>query len=312
MKPSKKLGFFLKLISSVVILGIFISFLDLKTLIGAISSANLSYLVLTFGLILFGVLLSSIRLWLLLKKCTIQVPFQTIVLAYHAGTFFNSFLPSSVGGDVVKSSLLAKDFKTLPIFIVISVFERVSGLIALTMIASVSGFFLDTTFPRWLVLSVTTLSFLLIISVFFAPIFTTKVVQFLPDRFKNWQVFDILKNFPVLFFFIATLPVSLIFQLVAIGSVFTVALSLGLDVSLFTLSFVVPLVSILVLLPISFNGLGLREVGFASLLAFAGVPLVESAALSLVLFGVGTVANATGFLSFLFLQFRSNENPQKS
>lgn len=63
---------------------------------------------------------------------------------------------------------------------------------------------------------------------------------------------------------------------------------------------VVPLVTLLTLLPVSLNGLGLREGGFVFFLGQLGIPQAQALALSLLVFGLTLLFSLAGGVCLLF------------
>jgi uncharacterized membrane protein YbhN (UPF0104 family) len=93
---------------------------------------------------------------------------------------------------------------------------------------------------------------------------------------------------------------SLLVQTVAVLLVWCLGVGLGLDVPITYYCVVVPMVSLLMLLPISVNGMGVREGGMVLFLLPLGVE--ESAALTLAFlwFTAGVAVSLMGGLVYLF------------
>ena len=87
---------------------------------------------------------------------------------------------------------------------------------------------------------------------------------------------------------------SLVVQSAGVVHMGLIALAMGLDVSWSYLAVVVPLVALLTLLPVSINGMGLREVGLVALLGPVGVPAASAVTLSLLQFGAAFAASLLG------------------
>jgi hypothetical protein len=75
---------------------------------------------------------------------------------------------------------------------------------------------------------------------------------------------------------------------------------LGLPVPLAYYGVFVPLVALLTLLPVSVNGMGLRELGTVVLLAPVGVSTEKAVTLSVLTFAAFTAAGLCGGLFYLF------------
>jgi len=78
---------------------------------------------------------------------------------------------------------------------------------------------------------------------------------------------------------------------------------LGLEVPFAYYCVLISVVSVLTLLPISVNGMGLREVGTVVLLAPLNVGDAEAVTLSLLIFAVQAAASLCGSLFYLFGRF---------
>jgi uncharacterized protein (TIRG00374 family) len=98
------------------------------------------------------------------------------------------------------------------------------------------------------------------------------------------------------------------YQLLCVGLTAVLAAGLGIDVSYIDLCWVFGVISLLLFLPISVGGLGVREGGFVGLLAGLGVAGDRAMALSLACFGVEVVQGLAGFAVHLSTNGRSSEN----
>ena len=91
----------------------------------------LLYLVLGF----VGVLISSIK-WLVLARSHRMSPsLSYLVSLYMVGYFFNNFLPTSIGGDVVRGHALGMAFGKKPEAMASVFMERFTGFTALVVFA---------------------------------------------------------------------------------------------------------------------------------------------------------------------------------
>ncbi len=92
---------------------------------------------------------------------------------------------------------------------------------------------------------------------------------------------------------------SLVVQLANVVLAWLIGEGLGLPIPPLYYGVLVPLVSILTLLPISLNGMGLREGGTVLLLAPLGVSSASAVTLSILIFAVYTAASLTGGVFYL-------------
>jgi uncharacterized membrane protein YbhN (UPF0104 family) len=93
---------------------------------------------------------------------------------------------------------------------------------------------------------------------------------------------------------------SLVVQLANVVLVWLIGEGMGLPVPPLYYGVLVPLVSILTLLPISLNGMGLREAGTVVLLSPLGVSSASAVTLSLLIFAVYTASSLSGGVFYLF------------
>src|ERR1700759_3968597 len=85
--------------------------------------------------------LSAWRWHLLLKPQGIDVPFSRVLGYYFLGMYFNFFLPSAIGGDVVKVYYLNKETKQLSASTASVFFDRDIGMGGLVLIALVTAIY---------------------------------------------------------------------------------------------------------------------------------------------------------------------------
>lgn len=86
-----------------------------------------------------GLLLTFLR-WFVLVRAQ-ELPFTLLDAARlgFIGQFFNAFLPGSVGGDLVKAGLLAREQSRRTVAVSTIVVDRVIGLIGLLFLAGIAG-----------------------------------------------------------------------------------------------------------------------------------------------------------------------------
>ena len=76
--------------------------------------------------------------------------------------------------------------------------------------------------------------------------------------------------------------------------------ALAIDVPLGTYFLLIPVVLLVMLLPITVNGLGTSQVAFQYLFGQAGVPAPQAVALSILFVALGVVGNLPGGLLYAF------------
>ena len=207
-----------------------------------------------------GQLLSSLKWWTLVRSGGIDVPYRTALKAYFIGMFVNCFGSGlgTVGGDVARGIIVAGSLpkKTEGVAAVIA--DRIHGLTVLSVIALVTSFLFHTDrVPTFIILSLLGL----VVSFIGGWIIGPRLLTFLPGESKLVrklrQVAEIFPRDSQTLIVIT--GISVIFHVTQIFLHAVMASALGAEIPLATMFVVIPLVNIASSLPISWNGLGVRE-----------------------------------------------------
>ncbi len=238
----------------------------------------------------------------------IDLPAPVPALASHtlAALFVSNFLPSTIGGDVLRVMRLSSDNGDAPASFASVVLERLTGFFVLPVITLValglspSLRHLGTASHLALALSVASL---LALAGILAATASTRLGGRLAGH-ESWPRFvgavhlgiERIRRNPAA---AATLMCSsLAYQLAVITAAFAASRSLGLTVSWLALLAFVPVVAIAQVLPISVGGLGLREGALVLLLGPLGVGAAKATALGLLLYGINLVVSLLGAPAF--------------
>jgi uncharacterized protein (TIRG00374 family) len=258
-----------------------------------------------------GQWLSAWRWWILLRPVELTVPYLRMVSFYFIGMFFNFFLPTIVGGDAVKAILLSRETGA-PAKATMSVFmERNVGLLALLAIATVAGCFAPPVVVKGVsLLQLTLLLFcgFIAANVVLADRRAYRFIDYLvamtplgrirsraaslydavgPYRERRWRGLVA-----------GSIGQSFLFQGIVILVVFLNAKALAQDIPVSALAVFVPLISLAGMLPISVNGLGIRDVLYLLLFGRIGVPADVAVSLALLYTVVTLAASLPGGLVY--------------
>jgi uncharacterized membrane protein YbhN (UPF0104 family) len=221
---------------------------------------------------------------------------------YFIGMFFNLILPTSVGGDVVRAYYITgPSGRRLPGFVSVLV-DRLNGLIVLLLLASIAAVVQFNTVPGWVSLFVwgTTLS--ACVGLVLLPLLA-RWGKHGSERVEKVRAMLQLVRQPKLL--IQTTALSLVIQVANIVLVWQVGMALSLDggIGFEYYWILVPMVSVLTLLPVSVNGMGLREWGTFLLLQPLGVSETAAVTLSFLWFLVFISASLLGGLAYMSGRF---------
>lgn len=286
--PRKGLLILLKAAISVAVLVYLLSKMRPEELVSVMSRLSPWAFIAAVALYLIASYVSALR-WRLL----IPHPFTTgrLFSLYIIGSFFNTCLPGTIGGDAVKAYYTGRELKEERLegsaaVAVASVFmDRYMGLAALLFIPVVampSGLPFLETIPgglpvKWL-LPLGFCGFVVATFILFRiriggrVRFLLKVYEYL--HYYRSQRELLLKAFLY----------SVLIQVMSILSVYLLARGMGLDLSFTALLIFIPLIVLISFLPLSLSGIGVREGAFAFFLGTIGIPTSAAVSLSLLWF----------------------------
>lgn len=284
---------------------------DVSLLLARLRSVEPGWMALAVVCYAAGQWTSAWRWHLLLRPVSLTVGYLRLVAFYFIGMFFNIFLPTIVGGDAVKAILLARETGA-PARSVMSVFmERDVGLLALFAIATTAAWFA----PPVTVIGLPVFTLVLLL---FAAFIAANIVIFSPRAYR--LVDRIIALTPLASIrarasslyeavvpyrraggpLAASLALSFVFQAVVILVVFLTANALSHDVPILALAVFVPLISVAGMLPISVNGLGIREALYMVLFGLVDTPPDVAVSMAMLYFAVTLVASLPGGLVYAF------------
>lgn len=100
---------------------------------------NAGYLALGFAVYLMAVFITLVRWHLLVKALDLTLSFRDAIRYGLVGIFFNTFLPGSVGGDIVKAAALARTQNRRTAAVATVIMDRVIALWALVWFVAILG-----------------------------------------------------------------------------------------------------------------------------------------------------------------------------
>jgi len=254
-------------------------------------------------------LLASYQWGRLLDAAGIQLPFWKVSAYYFVGQFFNNFLPANVAGDFMRTLDASRSGSTRANALSTVILDRLIGTAALGGVAVVSTlpaidrFHLAAAYAgvvAFFVVSVVMLRAMLEPSVLaaverlLARIGLSRLSPSL-DRLSGSLVeFRNRKRL-----LLELLSVALVVQIMRIGVHILFARALGLHVEAAYFFLFVPLLAVIVSLPISLNGIGVREGVGILLFGMVGLDRASAFALQFGTYLVAVGVSLIGGLVFL-------------
>jgi glycosyltransferase 2 family protein len=291
---------------SLILVSLLVWRIDWRQVATAFAQLEATYWLLALGLFLLAQGVSAVRWQILAGTLGLGGRWRNYLGYYFIGMFFNLVLPTSVGGDVVRAWYLGRregptpptGRRTAAFLSVLS--DRVNGFVVLIAVACVAALCCPTNLPSWIAWTVTGMGTACVLGLAMLPALPW-LRRVLPAHPRLTHLLDgaalCLSNGRGMF---VVTVLSLGVQVANVALAWLVGEGLGLQVPPLYYGVLVPLVALLTLLPISLNGMGLREAGTVLLLAPLGVSSASAVTLSLLIFAVYTVASLAGGLFYLF------------
>lgn len=275
----------------------------------ALSTADRNWLIAAGGLMLASNLLGAYQWWRLLRAIDIQIPLWKVCAYYHVGLFFNNFLPANIGGDIARVADASRYANTRAAAISTVIMDRAMGTLALAGLALVTtipaidrfhlrfmylalvGFFACSAVFLWSLLHP---RFLDTLEGILTRVGLGRLKPHLDELARNLAGFRGQRQL-----LIEVLGVAIVVQVARIGVHVLVARSFGLHVALPYFFLFVPLLAVIVSLPISFNGIGVREGAGVVLFGLVGVGRAAAFSLQFTTYLVAVAVSLLGALIFL-------------
>lgn len=282
-----------KIAVSVLLLYLVFRSVDLSAVATRLASVDPGWLIV--GLLFLGAIIgiSSVRWQAISAALGAALPMATHLKLNLISVFFNQALPSTLGGDAVRTWMARHTPAGLSGAAFAVLADRAAGFVALLLIVALglpwSLAMIDDAAGRTAILS------LLALGILAAGIYLTlgsmppqwagrwRLVGFLRDASRAGRR-SVCRASPGVF----ALILSLLGHFSTILGIWALARSLGIDAGLLPITVLVPAVLLVSMIPITVAGWGVREGAMIAALAFAGIASTESLALS-VLYGLAMI-----------------------
>ncbi len=268
-------------ISLSIIVFIFL-YLPIPVIFSSIKRVSLMQWSLCFLSGLFVHILGVVKWRLQMRAVHINLGFLTVTRFYAAGLFANVFMPSNVGGDVLRSGLVIRQIGRKRDVILSGLIDRLCDIISLCSLVIFGCFFIsdtiDTRGYRILIIVVVGLVGVIISGIgllFYRP------SRWWPRRLRRQAIrlrvalWRIIRNYKLA---LIALLLSLGLQICLILINVVLGKAIGMGLPFISWFFVWPLAKMTALVPISFGGIGVQELTLAGLSkSFAVIPALAVA-----------------------------------
>jgi uncharacterized membrane protein YbhN (UPF0104 family) len=295
-----------KVALSALLLAVLLKGTDLPQLAGAVRQAHLGWAIAALIGYLLSQVVSSIRWTMLARPLGFDEPYSHFFASYFTGMYMNLFAPSTVAGDIGRALFLAGAQKRKALAFTTVIADRGLGFVVLSWIGALAiltqpGYHLPALlyYGAWIVPPGTLLGWLylpkLMVRAFSPENYWRQLVE--RDLAPYWHDYGLLGR---------TSAVAAVFHTMQILTQVLLAWALDMKVPVSFFFIFVPVVNILGMLPITFSGIGLREIFYRSFLSQVGVDPDLAVALGLL---SSVVVLATGISSGLVFLFWKSQLP---
>ena len=287
---------------SALVLGALLWWLPRDAVLAAIGKVPLWLFLGVFALFLAGHVAAAAKWWLLLDRA---FAFAVALRAHFAGLAANLCLPGVAGGDAVRAALAYRAMGDGARLAAGSVADRLIDMLALACLALIGFLMLreEATGGAVVVQALGLMVAALVFTIWVAP----RVLPALWARFPGLPARGLVEKLAAAArdlgrrpgLILAMLIVSTAIQAIFILLAWQLAKAAGVEVALGAWVFAWALAKLIVVLPISLGGLGMREAALAGLLVPFGAVAAEVVAAGLVWQAVLWLAGGLGALMLL-------------
>lgn len=287
-----------KLALSMLLLAVLFLRTDLSDLVNAVRKADPVWVMAAFVTYVLSQVVSAARWMMLARPVGFDQSFGQFFSAYFAGLYMNLFAPSTVAGDIGRALFVARPNKRKTLAFTSVLADRGLGFVALVFIGAIAILAqpayrlpLPLYYGSWVVPPATLIAWL------YGP--TLFVRALAPaNRWRRLVERDLEAYWKDSRLLVSTSVIAAVMHIMQIEAQVLLARALGIDVPRGFFYIFVPVVNILGMLPITFNGIGIREGGYVFFLAALGIARHSALALGLLSSGVVLATGVGGGIVF--------------
>ena len=279
-----------KVVFSLLVLFYLFNQIDTKQLFENVKKLNLIEFLFPVVLYIFAHLLNAVKLKIIIKdRSLVEITRFTFI-----SLFYGTALPGQIFGDVIKAYNLIRPNDNVGEIISIVFFDKMTGLFSLTIL-TILGLLLMPEEISYIFIPLTLVFLFLITPIVFFPNILFRFVERVFVNIRINKKFLYSRNL-----FLKDILVSIIlgfcFQIVSVIILINLGHSLGIEISIFCWFFITGLLSIVLILPLSLAGIGIREITLITLLGVLGISSLKAFILSILLLFLTLIGALIGFI----------------
>ena len=288
-----------------ITLGLFyalVTRIDLNATVGLMAATDWRSVLGMVGVMVLQVIVAVFRWHRIMISKGVHISVRRSARYFWLGLFFNQLLPSSIGGDAIRGYCLVRDGQSLGRATLSVLLDRILGMAGLVVLIALAIPYamnlINNPEMQWGMMS----ALLVVIAGFIAILF----IDIFTRRFSSWRVMKGLTTLAsdarqllgsrqglglVLF--------SVLIHILSIVVLGMLSSALSIKVDWIALIIIVPITTLLITIPLSIAGWGVREGVMVVGLGYVGIAPEEALALS-ILYGLLTLVVALpGMLAWL-------------
>ncbi|GCE16600.1 lysylphosphatidylglycerol synthase transmembrane domain-containing protein [Dictyobacter kobayashii] len=269
---------------------------------------------------LSGIIISSYQWQSLLDGEGIHIDLRRLINLYFIGIAFNHFLPTGMGGDVVKAYYAGKEGHNTAGSVSAVVMSRVTGFVGMLLVSIPALIIWHAAFTSWVIITFVLAAMGMcsaLAVVFFA---VTLLPQFIRGRWARYSIVTSMVNIGMTLreslrhprALWSAIAYGVLFHLSAALNYYAFAMLLHIQLPLPLFMVIVPLVSLIAVLPTTINGYGLRESAFITIFATLHVDTSTATALVLLADAQGIIFAFIGGAIYLFVHDKKGLRTEKA
>ena len=299
----------LKGIIAIVLLTWLFYTIDIDSMKIKILATDLRFFFMACLIIVCGNVFGALRWRVLLTSKGYKFPIRLLTSYYFIGIFFSFFCPTVVGGDIGRGYYLYKKGAAKEVAIDSIITERILGVAALICFSLfsilINTSLVDVPGLKYMIIAISICFFSFIILIFYQgtwALIPKKLKKYASNQLSLlvnlWHGIREYIDSPGILF--RCFLITILFQLSGIIATYLIGISIGCSINFFYYLMLLPIVWLISMIPITLNGLGLRESAFVFLFVSVGMNKESAVSISILIFLLAVVQGLLGSIFFIF------------
>jgi glycosyltransferase 2 family protein len=271
---------------------------DARPVFRILSRERPAYFAAVVVLYLAGQAMCAYRWQLLAALLKVHGSYREFLAYTFIGMFTNLFVPGLLGGDAARSVYLGRRHGRMGEAIASVVADRAVGLLGLFWLAAVAAIFLNFASIPSSVITPTVAVGAISFAGFLAAPLVARLIHLMPRTLRRaGGIVEPYLHQPAAL--IPAIVLSIVLQITLAVGQYILAAGLGLAAPLSLFILCVPIANVFASLPLTLNGLGIRESAYLLLFGMAGMRKEDAIALGLLWFAATMAGGLTGAVAFV-------------